>query len=1342
MVFLMETKIRKNKMEIIRCKLHFENMFVVDSVGKSGGMALFWGEEVSVRVQNFSHRHIGGLVSMPGLDEEWLFTGFYGHPEPQKRFEAWALLEYLARHCTTAWVCIGDFNEVVDLSEIWGGRGRARSQMVAFQNALECSNLDDLGFMGPKYTWNNCREGLDFTKERLDRGVANPEWRNLYPDAEIQVDVTTCSDHFPLTLSLAGDISGEREKRCFRYEAKWALDMGYDEVVKKAWIISKDGRWAPIEENLKRCQWGFKSWQRGLNGNLHGHITNLQQRLSDLHGQEEKVEMGNEIKATKEELQSLMDKQDLQWQQRAKMDWLRCGDRNTKYYHACANYRRKTNRIAKIVDGNGAGCETEVEIKNAFINYFEDLFTSGHVGDISLCLQPLERRVSNEMNAELLKPFTGEEVYRALFQMAPLKAPGPDGFSAGFFQKNWSVMGEDICQAILGILNSGTMPLSLNSTNIALIPKVKNPSNVSEFRPISLCNVLYKLVSKVLANRLKKILHILISPIQSAFIPGRLITDNVLAAYETLHTMHSRMRGKKGFMAVKLDMSKAYDRVEWSFLEVIMKRMGFAPQWIHLMMMCVTTVSYAVVINGNPCGRIIPKRGLRQGDPISPYLFLLCAEALSALLYKANGEGVLTGVPTSKRGPRMSHLFFADDSLLFCRANIAQWNSLANVLKIYEDASGQRLNNNKTSLFFSKNTPLADKEAIMALSGLQNSQNFDAYLGLPAMVGKSRTAAFRSIIDRVWRRLQDWKLKFLSQAGKEILLKAVVQAIPSYCMSVFLLPKGLCMEINSLMKKFWWGNHGSETRVHWMKWEKMGRSKNVGGMGFRDFRSFNKALLAKQCWRLWKQPDSLVGKIMKAKYFPNHNVLDATLGKRPSFAWRSIFSSCDLLKEGLVWRVGNGEKVRIWKDKWIPSSHYGQIYTPPSLLDEEATVSNLIDADTKGWKTHMLESLFAQDEVQMIKNIPLSCTNQEDIQIWRGTKNGIFTVRSAYHIQQDLLISLEAGSSNVNERHTIWKELWAMQVPNAEKNFLWRACHDILPTRENLHKRKIIDDPMCPICGREVETSFHILWQCPSAMDVWSMGNLKFQKSAFKGPCFSQVVAGMFSKCSPEEIQQFVGLARRIWLRRNEVVHGGMFTHPSVIMQITRRAIADFQAAHEKQAVQNTSSGLQGTRWEAPQFGWLKANWDAGYNKAQGCTGFGVVVRDSSGTLIAAKCAYRQGFLVSSMAEILGALTAVQLCRSRGFMSVHFEGDAQEAVDAINSTAWDLSHLGHLAADVKTEMQGLLQWKVTHVRRNGNTAAHILSKFAAQYALDRTWCDDLPECIKETISLEKLALAF
>jgi hypothetical protein len=210
------------------------------------------------------------------------------------------------------------------------------------------------------------------------------------------------------------------------------------------------------------------------------------------------------------------------------------------------------------------------------VNYFSDLFTAGPAGDPRSCLEHLEENVSTSMNMELLKPFSTEEVDSALHQMAPLKAPGPDGFPAGFFQHHWAVMGKEVGRFIIDILNSGSMPSHLNMTHIALIPKVKSPTCVTEFRPISLCNVVYKLISKVLANRLKKVVPHIISPSQSAFIPGRLITDNILAAYETLHTMQSRMGGKKSFMAVKLDMSKAYDRVEWSFLEETMKRLGFA----------------------------------------------------------------------------------------------------------------------------------------------------------------------------------------------------------------------------------------------------------------------------------------------------------------------------------------------------------------------------------------------------------------------------------------------------------------------------------------------------------------------------------------------------------------------------------------------------------------------------------------------------------------------------------------------------------------------------------------------------------------------------------------------
>ena len=209
----------------------------------------------------------------------------------------------------------------------------------------------------------------------------------------------------------------------------------------------------------------------------------------------------------------------------------------------------------------------------------------------------------------------------------------------------------------------------INYTHLVLIPKIKSPKKMIDFRPISLCNVIYKIISKVLANRLKIILPQLISPTQSAFVPSRLITDNVLIAYETLHAMHGRKKGKKGALALKLDVSEAYDRVEWAFLRGMMVRLGFLEDWINRMMSCVTTPSFSVRINGKAYGNIIPSRRLRQGDLLLPYLFLLFVEGFTYLLSKAEYEGQIHGVQICRRAPSISNLLFADDSLIFCQVN-------------------------------------------------------------------------------------------------------------------------------------------------------------------------------------------------------------------------------------------------------------------------------------------------------------------------------------------------------------------------------------------------------------------------------------------------------------------------------------------------------------------------------------------------------------------------------------------------------------------------------------------------------------------------------------------------
>ena len=218
-----------------------------------------------------------------------------------------------------------------------------------------------------------------------------------------------------------------------------------------------------------------------------------------------------------------------------------------------------------------------------------------------------------------------EEVDIAIKQMASLKALGPDGMPPLFYQSFWQHIGPEVTEAVLSCLNSGTLLKSINHTFINLIPKVSNPKNVSEFRPINLCNVIYKIISKVIANRLKPFLNSIVLEAQSAFIADSLITYNILIAIESLHYMKTQSSGREGFMALKLDMSKAYDRVEWSFLEKFMLKMGFQDSWVAMIMQCVSTVTYSILLNGEPKEFIQSSRGLRQGDPLSPFsLLVLC----------------------------------------------------------------------------------------------------------------------------------------------------------------------------------------------------------------------------------------------------------------------------------------------------------------------------------------------------------------------------------------------------------------------------------------------------------------------------------------------------------------------------------------------------------------------------------------------------------------------------------------------------------------------------------------------------------------------------------------------
>ncbi|XP_015956845.1 uncharacterized protein LOC107481144 [Arachis duranensis] len=496
-----------------------------------------------------------------------------------------------------------------------------------------------------------------------------------------------------------------------------------------------------------------------------------------------------------------------------------------------------------------------------------------------------------------IHPVTMEEVKRATFSIHPQSAPGDDGMTAKFFQSFWNILSGDVFRAVKSFFSGGRILKGFNHTQICLIPKISDAKDMTQVRPISLSSVFYKIISKVFVHRLQGMMNRLISPMQSAFIKGILISDNILIAHECMHYLKNKKRGLENEMALKLDMSKAYDRVEWHFLWFILEKFGFDSRWI-------------------------------------------------------------------------------------------MWISI----------SGQRVNLNKSAVFFSHNTPSTTRTLLANSMNINHIGAQDKYLGLPSTVSKSKKASFSIIKEKVRKRIQGWKRNLLSSGGRHVLLKAVGEAIPIYTLSCFKLPDSLISEIHSLLSQFWWGQKGSERRMAWISWDTMTRPRKEGGLGFKDLRIQNLALLGKQFWRLVTQPTSLLSKILRGKYFSNGNAITAEIGVLPSWGWRSILEGRKIVEKGLNWAVGTGENIRTFEDPWLPPPYPLKIYNMPNrqaISELVPRVKDLITED-RNWNQNLIQELFPQDVANRILSVKIQ-QSRDKLQ-WDLNKSKQYDTVSGYRI--------------------------------------------------------------------------------------------------------------------------------------------------------------------------------------------------------------------------------------------------------------------------------------------------------------------------------------------------------
>uniref|UniRef100_A0A803NTN0 Reverse transcriptase domain-containing protein n=1 Tax=Cannabis sativa TaxID=3483 RepID=A0A803NTN0_CANSA len=1034
---------------------------------------------------------------------------------------------------------------------------------------------------------------------------------------------------------------------------------------------------------------------------MKSEISQLQKTISTLNNAADQTPNNVfQLKKSEAILDELLVQEEEYWHQRLRVDWLQCGDQNTKFFHAHASSRKAKNTIKSLLNDHGIMVNNKKDMTQVICSYYDNLFATDGVQQDSLqdVLNAIPSTITSSMNQALTEPFTSAEVVAALQSMSPDKSPGSDGMSAMFYQQYWNIVGNSVTQLVLGVLNDGNDMSLLNKSIITLIPKVSNPSGMSDYRPISLCNVIYKLISKAIVLRFQKVLPFVISETQSAFLSNRLITDNILVAFELIHHLRHKTQGRVGFSALKLDMSKAFDRVEWQFLEAVMLKMGFHSQWVTLIMNCITTSSFSFSLNGEVVGHVQPHRGLRQGDPLSPYLFLICSEGFSRLLQYEESAGNLEGLRLTRNAPSVSHLLFADDSLLFCRATDQSATAIKRILDTYHKASGQALNNNKSVMSFSPNTSPAAQNFFANTLHMPITECHERYLGLPSYSGRDKQELFSHIKEKVWKLLHAWNEQIFSAGGKEVLLKAVVQSIPTYAMSCFKLTKKFCSQLESMMANFWWGTNQNGTKIHWKRWKALCKSKHEGGMGFRSFVHFNQALLAKQAWRIFDMPNSLLSRLLKHRYFSNNSFLDAHIGHSPSYTWQSICWGRDLLVKGVRFKVGNGTNIACAIDPWIPS-HTN--FKPVSFQGSSSLSVSTFITDQREWNIDLLNSYFQPIDVEKILTIPLSFFADQDRLIWHHSSSGIYNVKSGFHLATALEEQNDSSTSDPNRGW--WKYFWNLNLPPKIRIFAWKVLNNVLPVAAALFKKKIIDSAACSLCTSSWESIGHALFGCKHARNIWKESKFSLD--------FTQARTMTNARLNSSIVAFVTGLHQDFSRAKTSAK--------------TSNTAAGSPLPVDSQPPCHTRSQKE-VPWSPPCVNGYKLNVDAATISEDKKLGVGAVLRDHNGIVIAALSKMAQGSFRSDEMEAKALFHALNWASQSQLPITHIETDALRVSAALNSNSVDLSCFSDLITDVRCLLSFFPNVLVSHVKRSANQNAHGLAKFALGLDEDMSWIGEIP----------------
>ncbi|KAK0605740.1 hypothetical protein LWI29_030217 [Acer saccharum] len=697
-------------------------------------------------------------------------------------------------------------------------------------------------------------------------------------------------------------------------------------------------------------------------------------------------------------------------------------------------------------------------------------------------------------------------------------------------------------------------------------------------------------------------------------------------------------------------------------------------------------------------------------------------EKLSHLIQQKLSVGDWKPIRISRGGPAISHLFFADDLILFGHASVQQANIMKECLDVFCDLSGQQVSFPKSRVHCSKNVTDHISRALAATCGSPITNDLGNYLGVPLIHGRITKGTYAEIVEKTHKRLASWKSASLSFVGRCTLIKAVTSAIPVYAMQSIKLPLEICSKLDKINRDFLWGSSVDSKKIHLVNWDTVCLPRNLGGLGIKKTKKVNQALLAKVGWWLAQADTGLWGALLKNKYLKGERLSVSDIGtdRNCSSTWRGFNFGAKLLPEGVLWRVGNGHRICFWTDIWIHDLGRLDRFASPPLAANRVhdKVSDYLDAN--GWDLQKLSSALPWSVVHRIFSIHIGGNRDvEDTIIWGLTKSGEFSVQSAYAYQ----------FSDCGVVPWKWNFIWSLKLPPRVLHFLWTFLHSKLLTNDMRATRGITDDTTCDRCKGGYEDLDHVFRGCRYSIAVWEdIGKGSTLSNSYKGE-WSQWLEDNL-KCSTLHLGRVPGYLIFavtlwfIWKWRCDKVFNPSFQVPRGPGQIVWSYAADWLASNSGLEA-DTGLPMRLISWSPPPLGWVKLNIDGSFNRDLGSISAGGVIRDDR-KLWLTGFAVNKGLGSVLEAELWGIFEGLKLAWYAGFRKVLVESDSQSAVSILTNAIPFHHPLFHIVRACKSLLDSDWSCSIHHIYRESNFVADSLARLGHSLGLGVTVFDEPP----------------